>query len=74
MLLLVVVVFLAAFAGVIVCTFWALRFAGRAMARQEPRRGLMTAFAIAAGLGIPLSAALGFAGMAAVQFYATAAP
>lgn len=72
MLLLVVLVFLAAFAGVIACTFWALRFAGRAMARQEPRRGLMTTLAIWAALGVPACAALGFAGMAAVQFYATA--
>jgi len=70
MLLVVIGVYVLALAGVVVCTLLALKFAGRATARREPRRRLMTGLAILAALGVPASAAGGFALMAAVQFYA----
>jgi hypothetical protein len=74
LLLLVTLAFIAAFAGVVFCTFFALRFAGRALARAEPRRGLMAGLAVVSALGVPLSAGLGFAAMAAAYVYASAVP
>jgi hypothetical protein len=70
MLLAIVGVYVLALAGVVVCTLLTLKFAGRAMARREPQRRLMAGLAVLCALGVPASAAAGFAGMAAVQFYA----
>ncbi len=73
MFLLIVGVYMLALAGVVVCTLLTLKFTGRATARREPRRRLMAGLALLSALGVPGSAAAGFAGMAALQYYAVRA-
>lgn len=75
LLLLQVLIYVAAVAGIIAGALGALFFAGGAMNRARPR-AFRTRRAVYAGLcacGVVASAALGFVGVAAIMYFARSA-